>query len=184
VHRVRDPNGRAVRTGELRPYIQLADEYLQRNAMHPAVIAAVEFLQTNLTDTRLPGAVRKEMRRLHTDGATGRAMLVNYLAVEGLSFYLPHTYTSDACHRFNAGNRTLRTTALPSFYNASGKRRPTRIAPRVAETYGFLLTATLGVFAKQFWTRVQREQEAPHRASVAVARAVQNTPFDEPEEAA
>lgn len=183
-HRTRDPNGRAVRSGELRDHLRLAEEYLQRNASHPAVVAAEEFLKSNLGDTRLPGAIRKEMRRLTQDGAEPRAMLINYLAVEGLSFWLPHTHTSDACHDFNIGNRVLRTTSLPSYHNASGKRRPTRIPPRVAEAYGMILRKTLGVFARQFWRRVQSEIDAAGKAASAVADAVRDTPFDAPPAAA
>lgn len=182
-HRTRDPNGRAVRVGELKPYLQLAEEYLQRNASHPAVVAAEAFLQTNLCDATLPGEVRKEMQRLRVDGATPRAMLVNFLGVMALRFYLPHTVTTDACEAFNIGNRVLRTTPLPRVPTASGRTQPVRVKARVAEVYGEMLRQVLGTLAEQFWSRVQGDLEAPTRTARAVAEAVRRNPLAVPQAA-
>jgi hypothetical protein len=182
-HRTRDPNGRAIRIGELRPHLELANIYLQRNASHPAVIAAEEFLRTTLHDTTLPGAIRKQMQRLHRDGAEPRAMLAQFLAVMGLMHYLPHTVTSDACVAFNIGNRVLRVCALPSFTGSNGKRQPMRIPPRVAEHYGHMLRSVLAVFSGQFWKLVEDELEAPTRAVRAVAEATRRQPLGSPQAA-
>ena len=180
-HRTRDPNGRAVRIRELKPYVALAEEYLGRNAQHSAVVAAEEFLTANLADTTLPGDIRKQMQRLRIDGTTSHAMLISFLGIWGLGFYLPRSVTSDACRDFNFGNRVLRTSPLPSITSRTGKRQPTRLPARVAETYGKYLRVRLGVFAEQFWTHVQTELEAPERAARAIAVALRETPFGTPQ---
>lgn len=176
-HRTRDPNGRAVRVAELKPYVALAEEYLGRNADHPAVVAAEEFLRISLVDTTLPGGIRKQLQRLRIDGATPHAMLVSFLALWGLDFYCPHSVTTDACRDFNLGNRVLRTSPLPSITSRTGKRQPVRLPARVAEAYGQYLRVRLGLFAEQFWTHVQTELEAPERTARAVADALRETPF-------
>jgi hypothetical protein len=176
-HRTRDPNGRAVRLGEIKVYMQLAEEFLSRNAAHPAVVAAEAFLQATLGDTTQPSAIRRELTRLRVDGATPRAMLVTFLGMWGLGHFRPFSVTTDACRDFNLGNRVLRTTKLPSVTSRNGKRQPLRLPARVAEAFGSHLRARLGVFASQFWTHVQGELDAPERAANAVAAAVRETPF-------
>lgn len=177
-HRTRDPNGRAVRIRELKPYLKLADEYLKRNAQHPAVLAAEEFLRVNLTDSTMPSDIRKQLQRLSRDGAEPRDMLVNFLAVMGLRNDLPHTITTDACEAFNIGNRVLRTTPVPSFQTWTGKRQPARIPARVAEAYGlFLRRSALGLFSNQFWTVVQKQLNARIDAGRAVSKAIRETPL-------
>jgi len=176
-HRTRDPNGRAVRVGEIKPYVALAEEFLGRNANHPAVVAAEEFLAANLADTTFPGGVRQQLQRLRIDGATPHAMLATFLGVWGLGFYRPHSVTTDACRAFNCGNRTLRVSPLPSITSPNGKRQPVRLPARIAEAYGQYLRVHLGVFAEQFWMHVQNELEAPGRAARAVAEALRETPF-------
>lgn len=178
-HHTRDPNGRAVRISEVRPYLTLADEFLSRNAAHPAVIAAEKLIEATLEDTTLPGAVRKQLTRLRIDGASPRDMLKVFLGVWGLGFFHPHAVTTDQCRDFNYGNRVLRTTPVPSVVCAgTGKRQPTRIPPRVAEALGAFLRERLGLFANQFWTHVQRELEAPQRAVDALREACRTTPLD------
>lgn len=180
-HRTRDPSGRAVRFAEIKPHVTLAEEYLGRNADHPAVVAAEEFLGASLGDTTQPGAVRRQLQRLQIDGATPRAMLATFLGVWGLKHYLPHTVTSDACEAFNLGNRCLRVTPMPSITSRSGKRHPVRLPARVAEAYGAYLRVRLGVFASQFWLHIESELEAPERAARAVADALRETPFGTPQ---
>jgi hypothetical protein len=178
-HHTRDPNGRAVRLSEVRPYTALAEEFLGRNASHPAVVAAVELIRATLTDTTLPTAVRRQLTRLRVDGASPQDMLVAFLGVWGLGHFLPHSVATDACRDFNYGNRSLRATPVPSFTATStGKRQPTRIPPRVAEAFGAFLRERLGVFATQFWVRVERELEAPQRAAAALAEACRTYPLD------
>lgn len=176
-HRTRDPNGRAVRRSEIKPYVELAEEFLRRSETHPAVLAAEELLRANLRDAALPGAIRKQMQRLCVDGASPRAMLINFLAVYGLDHFRPHTVTSDACRDFNLGNRVLRTTALPSTTSPAGKRQPVRLPGRVAQTYGEYLRVRLGVLAGQFWRHVEAELESSERNARAVADALRCSPF-------
>lgn len=176
-HQTRSPNGRAVRLSETKPYMVLADEYLTRYASHPAVVAAEGFLAAVLIDTTLPNAIRKQMQRLRTDGATPRAMLVAFLGIYGLDFYRPHSVATDACRDFNYGNRTLRVCPLPSVTTRTGKRQPLRLPPRVAEAFGHFLRARLGVFANQFWRRIQDDLEAPARAARLVNTALREFPL-------
>jgi len=135
-------------------------------------------MASTLSDTRLPPAVRKQLDRLRTDGATPEAMLVEYLAITGLEESLPHSMSTDACRDFNKGNRVLRTCPPPTLVDAFGKRRPTHIPARVSEAFGMHLRASLGAFARQFWGRIFREIEAPERASRELADAVRAHPFD------
>lgn len=183
-HRTRDPNGRSLRNSELKHYRKLAEEYLTRNANHPAVIAAEEFLRVNLGDSTMPGEIRKQMQRLTRDGIEPRVMLVNFLAVTGLGFYLPHTATSDACWAFNIGNKVLRSSPLPTVKTASGNTYSVRLPARVAEAYGVMLRQALGLFANQFWKHVQNQLEAPYEAARTVNEAVRATPLDSPQKPA
>lgn len=176
-HRTRDPNGRVIRLREIKSYLQLAELYLQRSAEHPAVKAAEEFLQINLRDPTMPRDIRKQMQRLERDGATPRAMLINFLGVWGLRHYLPHTVTTDACEALNIGSRVLRTCSLPTITTKSGTRNPVRLPARVSQAYGLMLRQALGFFATQFWNHVQSELEAPVRAATAVSKALRDTPF-------
>lgn len=173
----RDPNGRAVRRRELRPYVELAERYLERNSDHPAVVAAIEYLRASLTDETLPPPVRAQLQRLRLDAAEPRTMLVNFLAVWGLGHFLPHTVTSDACETFNLGNRVLRTTPMHSRLSGKGRRIPGRLPARVAETYGQILRGALGLFAVQFWRYVQEDLEAPARSAAALSTALREHPL-------
>lgn len=178
-HRTRDPNGRAVRVSEIKPYLQLARHYLERTGEHPAVRAAEEFLAVSLRDHTMPRDIRKHMLRLETDGATPRAMLVNFLGVWGLRHYLPHTVTTDACEAFNLGNRVLRTCPLPTAA-INGTRHSARVPGRVAEAYGLMLRQALGHFAMQFWAHVQSELDAPNRAVAAISAVLRENPLHTP----
>jgi hypothetical protein len=176
-HRTRDPNGRVVRVGEIKPYAVIADDYLKQFAEHPAVVAAVDFFRVNLSDPTMPADIRRQLQRLQRDCAEPRAMLVNFLAVWGLRHYLPHTVTTDACEAMNLGSRVLRTSPLPTIKTADGKRNPVRLPPRVCEGYGLYLRRSLGVFAMQFWSLVQRQIDAPAAATRAINDALRITPL-------
>lgn len=176
-YRCRDPNGRTLRVRDVRDHRRLAAEYLQRHADHPAVIAAERLLASLLHDTSQPPAVRKQFDRLRTDGATPRDLLANYLAVEGLANAHPHATRSDSNFAFNAGNRVLRSSPVPSFIGSNGRRQPGRIPPRVAETVGATLRATLGVFASQFWQSVTKELTTSEAAAADLAQTLAINPF-------
>jgi hypothetical protein len=175
--RTRDPNGRAIRSSELKTYRLLAVTYLQRFADHPAVIAALRFTEGTLTDTLLPGAIRKQMQRLSIDGATPLEMLTEFLAVAGLQHFLPHSVNTDASWAFNVGNRVLRVCSPPNVFTANGKQMAGRIPARVSEAYGTHLRQTLGAFASQLWRHIQHEIEAPQLAAVDLSTALREVPF-------
>lgn len=177
MHDTRDPNGRAVRKSEIKPYIGLADEYLKRNAEHPAVVAAIEYLRASLGDTTLPGEIRRHMTRLRMEATEPRDMLLNFLGIWGLGHFMPHTVTSDACETFNIGNRVLRTSPMPTVTTSTGKRRPAKIPARVCEAYGQMLRDKIGVFAIQFWRHIDAELSAPARAARAVSDGLRAAPF-------
>jgi hypothetical protein len=176
-YRTRDPNGRAVRGSELRPYRELAEEYLGRFSDHPAVEAAEAFMASLLADTTLPAALRRELARLRTDGASPRAMLVEFLAVHGLQHYLPHTVCSDASWAFNVGNRVLRVCPLPTFRGRDGRRRPVNLRARVCEALGTHLRCSLGAFASKLWSRIQSDIEAGPKAAASVCEALRSSPL-------
>lgn len=175
--RTRDPNGRAIRSSELKTYRLLAVTYLQRLSDHPAVVAALRFTEGTLTDTLLPGAIRKQMQRLRIDGATPLGMLTEFLAVMGLQHSLPHSVNTDAGWAFNIGNRVLRVCAVPNVFTASGKQQAGRLSARVCEAYGWHLRQTLGAFAFQLWAHIQHEIGAPQQAAVDLSTALREVPF-------
>jgi len=175
--RTRDPNGRAIRSSELMSQRLLAGVYLQRFADHPAVVAALRFTEGTLTDTLLPGAIRKQMQRLSIDGASPLGMLTEFLAVMGLQHSLPRSVNTDASWAFNVGNRVLRTCSPPNVFTASGKQMAGSIPARVSEAYGTHLRQNLGVFADQLWRHIQADIDAPQRAVVDLATALRDVPF-------
>lgn len=176
-HRTRDPNGRAVRVGEIKQHLHLAELYLARFSGHAAVVAAEELLRVTLVDPTMPPEIRKHMLRLTRDGVEPRQMLVNFLGVWGLRHYMPHTITNDACEAFNIGNRVLRTSPLPTHRTAAGTRQSVRLPARVAEAYGLMLRHALGHFGSQFWNRVQQELDAHFNAARAVTDALRTSPL-------
>lgn len=175
--RTRDPNGRAIRSSELKTYRLLAATYLQRFADHPAVVAALRFTEGTLTDTLLPGAIRKQMQRLTIDGATALEMLAEFLAIAGLEHFLPHSVNSDESWAFNIGNRVLRVRAPPNVTTANGKQTAGRITARVSEAYGMHLRQALGFFASQLWAHIQQEIEGPRRSAADLSKALREVPF-------
>jgi len=175
--RTRDPNGRAIRSSELTSQRLLAGVYLQRFADHPAVVAALGVIEGTLSDTLLPGAIRKQMQRLSIDGATPLGMLTEFLAVMGLQHSLPHSVNTDASWAFNVGNRVLRVCSPPSVTTANGKQIAGSIPARVSEAYGTHLRQTLGLFASQLWRHIQADIEAPQRAATDLSAALRAAPF-------
>lgn len=175
--RTRDPNGRAIRSSELKTYRLLAVTYLQRFADHPAVVAALRFTEGTITDSLLPGAIRKQLQRLSIDGATAPQMLAEFLAVSGLEHFLPHSVNSDASWAFNIGNRVLRTCSPPNVITANGKQMAGRIPARVSEAYGTHLRQTLGAFASQLWRHIQHDIEAPQQSAADLSTALREVPF-------
>lgn len=175
--RTRDPNGRAIRSSELKTFRLLANTYLQRYGNHPAVVAALRCTEGTLTDTLLPGAIRKQMQRLRIDGATPLEMLAEFLAVMGLQYSLPHSVNTDASWAFNVGNRVLRVCSPPNVFTVNGKQMAGRIPARVSEAYGTHLRQTLGAFASQLWRHIQHEIEAPQQSAADLSTALREVPF-------
>jgi len=96
-YRTGDPRGRVFKDWELRPYRKLYDEYLDRHADHPGVIAAHETMYNLLHSPHAASFMRTHMDRLRNEGATPREMLVAALAVFGYDRDSEVLLASDNC---------------------------------------------------------------------------------------
>lgn len=173
-YRTRDPNGRVLRRGELKPYAELSDLYLSRHAEHPAVVAALDYMAGLLVSQAFAGPIRQQFERLRICGADRREMLVAVLSVWGVMFHHPHSCGTDASQTFNLGRRLLTVRPLAKTRaTRSGKLYSAHLSARLCAAVGQELRDSTGIFAKTFWDFIDAELEAPALAKKALRDALE-----------
>lgn len=172
----RSPTGRLLRSRrDLGPYRELVAEYLPRWIQHPAMQAAIRYMDSLLTrgssytgSSGVHRGVARELRRLQTDGATGPAMLARVLTVEGFGYFNARTWDDGECHTVNVGSQLIRTTPRPG----AGK-----VPGRVVYAIGQEVRNALGLLPREFWSAVDREIHRTEQARDAIAQALQGEPL-------
>lgn len=181
-YRTRNPNGRIPRRSELAPWKGTVEWALatQGLAEHPAVAAAERVLEEMILRTEgLPKRSAAHWRRLSEGGATGRAMLVNILTVYGWLYVgLPKAVgTDDAIFFCTLGSRFLRTVSTGWYTTSGGKLEQIRLPGRDCEEIGRALAERVGVFALQFWQRVETEAKARQRETTVLRDVLTRHPL-------
>lgn len=177
IHKTRDPNGRVFSRQELHPFQEMASEHLRRKHDHPAILAAIRYLESCLTSPSLPPAVQTEMRRLHAEGAAPLDMLVRALAVFGLMHFNAHSVGRDVVATVNLGRAVFLTVPMGKRISKSGREYSSGINARVCQSFGQTLRDNLGRFSAQFWADVENTIHGPARASEAIRRALKEAPL-------
>lgn len=171
----RSPTGRILRKRQdLGPYRELVAEYLPQWIKHPAMQAAIAYLDKLLVQestytgsSKTHRRIAKELRRLRLDGATGPAMLARVLTVEGYRYNTPG-WDDGPCHSVNIGSQLIRTTPRPD----GSKPKPEAI-----HALGQEVREALGVLPREFWQAVEREITKQARARDAISQALQDAPL-------
>lgn len=177
VYRNRDPNFRTFKARELAPYRSLSDEFMGRLEEHPAMIAAIAYMDSLLVSPTLPAALRQEMARLRAQGATGREMLAEVLPVFLLMHFNARAAGTDVTATVNLGKRLLGTRPLPSRRTRKGKAYTTWPRGKVLETAGQLLRDEVGAFAASFAQRIETTLAAQGEAAAALREALRAHPL-------
>ena len=181
LERTRDIRGRVLTKGELRGHRELALEFLDRNASHPAVIAALEHMAELLGEDGRAGFLRGEFQRLRDNGATPRAMLGAFLAVYGWADCHAREL-ADRCFDLNLGRAVLGVVPAKRRTSRTGRKHWVRIPPGHAEALGANLRCELGVFGLVVTKHVRRMVDAGHVDADGIKEALQ-VPFQGPPEA-
>lgn len=181
-YHTRSPNGRILRRGrDLKPYREMANRYYSKHKEHPAMVAAVAWLDRLLVQAKAtPGdtsAIAKELRRLFCDGATGEMMFLRIAAVAGYAHFNARTWPDDAVQTSNLGHAALSATPMPMRIAANGKKNPTRFAGPTAFALGQSIREVLGVLLAQFWQAIERDVHALDRARAEVNSKLQKSPL-------
>lgn len=171
----RSPTGRILRARrDLGAYRELVAKYLPRWIEHPAMQAAIRFMDSLLTQgsaytgsSGVHRAIARELRRLRLDGATGPAMLARVLTVEGYRHFTP-SWDDGECHTVNIGSQLIRTTPRPG----AGK-----VAGKVVYEIGREVRKALGLLPREFWQAVEKEMHRAEHARDAIAQALEGEPL-------
>lgn len=181
-YRTRNPLGRMPRRKETNPWRKRAEFAMDAYALgnHPAIVAAEQTLERMVANSgSLPPRYAKHWRRLHEGGATGRAMLLNILAVYGWGYVgMPDRGGVDDALFFSAlGSRFLRTVPVGWYYTASGKREQVRLPGLDCETVGRGLADKVGGLALSFWQAEEREHNARAWEALSIREALEAHPL-------
>lgn len=172
----RDPKGRILRARrDLGPYRKQVAEFLPKWQEHPAMHAAIAFMDRLLVQestyngsSGVHRAIARELRRLRMDGATGAAMLARVLAVWGYAYNNQRTWDDGDCHTVNIGSQLIRTTPRPG----AGK-----VPGRVVHAIGREVREALGLLPREFWQAVERETQRTEQARAAIAQGLRDAPL-------
>ncbi len=176
LERTRDLRGRVLTKGELRGHRELACEFLDANAMHPAVIAAHEIMADFLRDDGRAGFLKGEFKRLSENGATPRAMLAAFLAVWGWADCHEQDL-ADRCVDLNLGRAVLSVVPARRCKSKRGKTYYARVSPGHAEALGQNLRSDLGLFALQSVKHIERMAARGHVNTERIKAALETVPF-------
>lgn len=186
VHRTRSAYGRTFRVTELAPFRKQADAFLTLQAEHPATVAALGFIERQLspsphetTAARHKVALEAHMRRLWSEGVTPREVLLRFLTVAGriTENSLAEIARDHPCAMFNIGRLVLRSARLPQKAGSTGRRETVKLDAAVCETLGQRLMDALGGYQVAAWHSIRAGRDAKATTAAEVRDALTATPF-------
>jgi hypothetical protein len=174
--RVRDLEGRVITKGELQGYKALALEFMDRNAEHPAVVAAHAHMAELLAETEEARFLGSEFDRLRQGGATPREMVALVLAMYGWQELNPRPL-GDKCFDLNLARAVLRVVPARTSISRRGKKQYHRVRGSHAEALGRHLREHLGLFALTAVRHIAESTAAGFKAKETMRDAL-GVPFD------
>ncbi|HVI58044.1 MAG TPA: hypothetical protein VM619_04100 [Luteimonas sp.] len=160
--------GRIIRKQELKPYREIAREWVDRNAGHPSVVAAVDWLRELVSEQEGARFLAGEMARLR-NGTDPRAMLAAAIALWLQEDLSPRALNDDRVFDTNMGRALLRCAPRPVKSVApSGRKEQTRTTASHARALGEHVRQSLGALPLVAAKAIRDEVLGPERTAATI----------------
>ncbi|QSX78115.1 hypothetical protein [Agrilutibacter solisilvae] len=163
--------------------------FIEAHESHPAVAAALEYMDDLIRPSEKAGFLRREFARLRAAGATPKTMLASAM---GLFFWAEcngHWEPglrpfNDRCFDLNLGRALLGTVPAQTRITSSGKTSYVRVRPSHAEALGQNLRVSVGLLCLTSARKILKDSGwyAPDERGRLILEAMKSAPFDRNDE--